>query len=55
MFADGEGLIADATPLTETAHPEMCAITPEMEIISCYDGHGGHEAALDDIRAHAGL
>ena len=55
VFADGEGQLADVTPMTETAHPEMCAITPDFEIISCYTGHGGYEEALQDIKADAGL
>jgi hypothetical protein len=55
VFADGSYAITAATPMTNITHPEMCALTPEMEIISCYSGHGSYENALDDIRAHAGL
>ena len=55
VFADGTGKIKGATPMTQNTHPEMCALTPEMEIISCYSGHGGYQGALDDIKAHAGL
>ena len=55
IFADGNHLVADATPLTNEVHPEMCALTPELEIIKCYSGHGGYEDALQDIREHAGL
>ena len=55
IFADGTGLLAGATPLTQEYHPEMCAMTPELEFISCYQGHGGYERALDDIKEHAGL
>ena len=41
--------------MTQEVHPEMCAVSPEMRIISCYSGHGGYVNALNDIRAHAGL
>ncbi|MAA80306.1 MAG: hypothetical protein CL916_13715 [Deltaproteobacteria bacterium] len=55
VLADGSGLLAGSTPMTQEHHPEMCALTPEFEIISCYKGHGGYEQALADIKAHAGL
>ena len=55
IFADGTGKISGATPMTQLSHPEMCAFSPEFEIISCYAGHGGYEEALNDIKAHAGL
>ena len=55
VFADGGSNYANATPMTQLRHPEMCAVSPEMRIISCYHGHGGYEAALNDIRVHAGL
>ena len=55
IFADGNSMVAGATPLTNEVHPEMCAIGPNLELIKCYSGHGGHEDALNDIRAHAGL
>ena len=41
--------------MDQKSHPQMCAFTPEMEILSCYGGHGGYEEALDAIRDHAGL
>jgi hypothetical protein len=41
--------------MTQQNNPEMCALTPEMEIIGCAWGHGKIEGMLDDIRAHAGL
>jgi hypothetical protein len=41
--------------MTQEVHPEMCALSPDLEIISCYYGHGGYEDALQDIRDHAGL
>jgi hypothetical protein len=55
VFADGTRQIKGATPMTQLTHPEMCALTPDLEIISCYSGHGGYDGALDDIRTHAGL
>ena len=55
VFADGGGKIMGATPLDQTTHPQICALTDELEILSCYDGHGSYETALDDIRAHAGI
>ena len=41
--------------MTQEYHPEMCALAPELEVISCYRGHGGYEQALEDIKSHAGL
>ena len=39
--------------MTQNAHPELCAFTPDLEIISCYAGHGKIELAMQDIRDHA--
>lgn len=55
IFADENYTLADASPLTQLVHPEMCAVTPEFEFISCHSGHGGHQDALDAIREHAGI
>ena len=55
IFADGTGLISGATPMNQQTHPQMCGLTPSLEIISCYSGHGGYEDALADIKTHAGL
>ena len=55
ILADNTEKIAGATPLTQMTHPEMCALSPELEIISCYSGHGSHQNCFNDIRAHAGL
>jgi hypothetical protein len=55
IFADGTRTLANITPMTQNAHPELCALTPELAIISCYAGHGKIENALQDIRVHAGL
>ncbi|MEC7986613.1 MAG: hypothetical protein VX278_15710 [Myxococcota bacterium] len=54
VFADGNGLIAGATPLIQQ-NPEVCALSPEMEIISCYQGHNVYRQAMEDIKTHAGL
>ena len=51
VLAGGDGAIVDATPLTQDAHPEVCAVTPELEIIECFVGHGGSDDALDVIRS----
>ena len=55
VMADGDALISDHTPMTQTRHPEMCGLAPDMTIISCTYGHGGYDQVLDDIKAHAGL
>ena len=55
VMADGRFGLANVTPMTQQTHPEMCALAPDLTILSCYSGHGGYENALDDIRAHAGL
>lgn len=55
VLAGGDGAIVDATPLTQEAHPEICALTPELEVIDCFVGHGGSDDALDVIRSHAGI
>jgi hypothetical protein len=36
-------------------HPQMCALSPEFEIIDCETGHNKYDDSLDAIRAHAGL
>ena len=55
VLAGGDGAIVDATPFTQDAHPEVCAVTPELEILECFVGHGGAADALDVIRSHAGI
>ena len=54
VLADGARQLAVITPMGE-GQPEMCALSPQMEIIRCYFESGGHEQALLDIRAHAGI
>ena len=53
VLAAGTRSLATITPMTQNAHPELCAVTPELMIISCYNGHGTIHTALEDIRAHA--
>ena len=53
ILADGTHTLATITPMTQATHPELCALTPELSIISCYAGHGKIDYALEDIRAHA--
>ena len=55
VLADGSNVLTQITPMALHAHPTMCALSPDLRIISCYAGHGGYESALDDIRNHAGL
>jgi len=55
VFADGDETIASATPMSPQSHPQVCALSPDLTIISCYSGHGGYTDALDDIEEHAGL
>ena len=53
VLADGTRSLVGVTPMTQNVHPELCALTPDMSIISCYFGHGKIDLALEDIRAHA--
>ena len=55
VFADSKRKVATSTPMTQQSHPQMCALSPEFEILSCYTGHGKFTQALDAIKAHAGL
>ena len=52
VLADGVGAFKSVTPMTQLKHPEMCAITPDMRIISCASGHTSHFQLMNDIRAH---
>ena len=55
IFADGTGKLASSTPLTQEYAPETCALTPELEFISCHRGHAGYELSLEAIKTHAGF
>ena len=41
--------------MTQETHPEVCALSDELEILDCTTGHGGFETMMDAIRDHAGL
>ena len=55
VFADGNDMVVNATPLTNNSRPEMCALSPELEIIGCFTGYDGYANALNEIKTHAGL
>jgi len=55
VFADGDKQISEHTPMTQERHPEMCALAPDMTIITCFAGHESYGDALQAIRDHAGL
>ena len=55
VFADGSYTIASATPMTQTVHPEACALAPDWTIISCDSGHNAYQGLMNDIKSHAGL
>ena len=55
IFADGNQLVAETTPLTNETLPEVCSLAPDLTIIKCYSGHGGYENSFNDIRIHAGM
>ena len=55
VLADAFGAFAGATPMTQQTHPEVCAVGPDMRIISCGSGHSSFQARLNDIKAYAGL
>jgi hypothetical protein len=55
VFADGGGALIGATPFTGNTRPELCALTPDMEILACTTGHGAYQGLLNQIKTHAGL
>ncbi len=56
VFADPGGVtISAATPMTTSTHPELCVITPDMELLQCFNGHRNIEPSLAQVRAHAGI
>jgi len=52
VLIDGIGAYASVTPMTQRRHPELCAIAPDMRIISCGAGHKSYKRLMDDIRGH---
>lgn len=55
VFADGDRLLHEVTPMNGETHPEICAIGPDMTILDCWSGHGSVDTALTLIRETAGL
>ena len=55
IVADSNGVLKEATPMTQETHPEVCALSDELEILDCTTGHGGFEDMMDVIRRDAGL
>ena len=53
VLADGVGAFANATPMTQSTHPEVCAVAPDMTLISCGSGHKSYLQRLQDIKSHA--
>ena len=52
VLADANGAYASVTPMTQRRHPELCAIAPDMRIISCAAGHKSYKKLMADIRGH---
>jgi hypothetical protein len=50
VLADGGRQVIDDTPWEAAYLPGKCALTPDMEILGCYTGHGNSEpmAAIVD-------
>jgi hypothetical protein len=48
--------ILDSFPYSGASEgmPGKCVLSPKMEILDCFTGHGEDEAAFDLIRAHHG-
>ena len=55
VFADGDRLLHEVTPMDGRTHPELCAVGPGMTILGCWSGHGSIEPALAAVREHAGI
>ena len=51
VLTDAVGAYASVTPMTQRRHPELCAIGPDMRIISCGAGHKSYKRLMKDIRA----
>lgn len=53
VLADPDKAILTSTPWADSSLPGKCILTPEMEILECYTGHG-NEAAFDVVLEHLG-
>jgi len=51
VAADTEGSILETSPWEGEALPGKCVLTPEMEILECYTGHG-NETGFEAIVEH---
>ena len=51
VLADHEQLVIPSTPYEGTALPGKCVLTPQMEILYCFTGHG-NEQGFDAIVEH---
>jgi len=52
VMADGSRQVVDLTPWEGQYLPGKCALTPDMEILGCYTGHG-NDQLFADILEHA--
>jgi hypothetical protein len=53
IVADPSKEILISTPWADSSLPGKCILTPEMEILECYTGHG-NETAFDVVLDHFG-
>jgi hypothetical protein len=53
VVADPSKEILVSTPWADSSLPGKCILTPEMEILECYTGHG-NETAFDVVLDHFG-
>lgn len=53
-FSDPSRQVIDQTPYRGDRLPGKCVLSPDMELLDCWSGATGDEAALEMIRAHAG-
>jgi len=52
VLGDGSYQVLESTPWEGQYLPGKCALSPEMEFLGCYTGHGNEEP-FADILAHA--
>ncbi len=53
VVADTQMASPEVTPWTGTNLPGKCVLSPDMEMIHCYSGHGNEEA-FEAVLEHAG-
>lgn len=53
VMADGNFTLANATPMTQLVHPELCLLGPDMTILHCTSGHNQVQGMFDIIKQHA--